>query len=80
MAHQGQWFFPEVLGKSLCSTIQGKVFDSTAKTGQRAGVLSTWSHSQERHLVDSREPGCQVMTRLYSLPVQTAQTLSMPAR
>ena len=28
------------------------------------------SHSQERHLVDSREPGYQVMTMLYSLPAE----------
>ena len=28
------------------------------------------SHSQERHLVDHREPGYQVMTMLYSLPAE----------
>lgn len=43
-----------------------------AKKAQMACMLSIHSHSQERHLVDSRDPCCQVMTRLYSLAAQNS--------
>lgn len=65
-------FFQRCWKRLRVLLFKGRPSTALAIRGQIASVSSTHSHSQERHLFDSRECGCQVITRLYSLPAQNS--------
>lgn len=74
------WEIARLGHKKAVSTILGNEFQIVANQGQSIFSQSLSSHTQERHLVDRRGSGCQVMTSLYSPSAQKNLGEKIPAR